>query len=239
MFCLMLIQQVFAQSWVGIKYTGGFPGRRVFSRGIEYCNGLNIERFSTNILGEDAGVHDWRFGFQADFIAGNGIKKDYQFPGITPATQTLQVTSFAVGAMLSTRYTFLKTSWHPYGEFSVGVRNFTSTLDIAKDTRDHIQYVSNQSYTSYCLGTGFMYDLTDDIKFDFGITYNIGKKVDLYDFNSVYANGGTLYATAVKSGTSSLQFEAGFVFNVRRQYNNRSIFRNLGTGNSLLELLLF
>lgn len=238
---ILLSHSLFAQSWIGYKYTGGIPTHRLFSRPAEYCNGFSIERFSSNILGEESEVHDWRFGGQFEFVFGNGISQKNLFPGFSNSEQELKLSRMMAGICISTRYTYTEKTVYPYAEFSVGLRDFSTYLDIPSTSSQTgiAEYKANQTNVNYCLAAGILVPISQTVKLDVGINFNQGQKAYLYDFNSVYVSGSELDASKVRVGTSSLQVEVGLIFNVIRNNNNWSIFRNLGTGNSLLELLLF
>lgn len=239
--CILLSQSIFAQSWIGYKYTGGIPTHRLFSRPAEYCNGFNIERFSSNILGEEEEVHDWRFGGQFELVFGNGIRQKNLFPSLSNSEQELKLSRMMAGISICSRYTYTDKNVYPYAEFSVGIRDFSTYLDIPSTTSQTgiSEYKANQSNVNYCLAAGVLVPISKSVKMDLGINFNQGQKAYLYDFNSVYVSGSELDASKVRVGTSSLQVEVGLIFKVIRNNNNWSIFRNLGTGNSLLELLLF
>ena len=241
---LLFVLPLNGQSWISFKYTGGVPMYKLFGRTPEYSNGCSFERYTTNLLGEDAEKHDWRLGLQGEFLIGNGISQKHFFPSLSPNLYDIKLSRSSIGGTAFLRYTNTEKSIHPYIEFGAGIRDFITELEIQADDPTSISnftrtYNTDQYYLNLVLGTGIMVPLTEDIKFEFGINYNIGKNAKLYDFNSVYANNNDLYVSQVNAGTSSLQFDVGFVFNFRRKNHDWSMFRNLGSGNSLLELLLF
>lgn len=232
------------QSWISLKYTGGVPMYKLFGRTPEYSNGCSFERYTPNLLGEDAEKHDWRLGLQGEVLIGNGISQKHFFPSLSPNLYDIKLSRSSIGGTAFLRYTNTEKSIHPYIEFGAGIRDCITELEIQADDPTAISnytrtYNTDQYYLNLVLGTGIMVPLTEDIKFEFGINYNIGKNAKLYDFNSVYASNNDLYVSQVNAGTSTLQFDVGFVFNFRRKNHDWSMFRNLGSGNSLLELLLF
>lgn len=241
---ILCVQQGYGQSWISLKYTGGVPMYKLFGRTPEYSNGFSFERYTPNLLGEDAEKHDWRLGLQGEVLIGNGIKQKHYFPSLSPSFYDIKLSRSSFGGTAFVRYTNTEKNINPYIEFGAGFRDFITELKIEADdpassssiTRT---YSTDQYNLNLILGTGIMVPLTEDIKFEFGINYNIGKNAKLYDFHSVYASNNDLYAGQVNAGTSTLQFDIGFVFNFRRKNHQWSMFRNLGSGNSLLELLLF
>jgi hypothetical protein len=241
---LLIVLPLNGQSWISLKYTGGVPMYKLFGRTPEYSNGCSFERYTQNLLGEDAEKHDWRLGLQGEVLIGNGISQKHFFPSLSPNLYDIKLSRSSIGGTAFVRYTNTEKSIHPYIEFGAGIRDFITDLEIQADDPTSIfsdtrTYNTDQYYLNLVLGSGIMVPLTEDIKFEFGINYNIGKNAKLYDFNSVYASNNDLYVSKVNAGTSSLQFDVGFVFNFRRKNHDWSMFRNLGSGNSLLELLLF
>ncbi len=241
---LLIVLPLNGQSWISLKYTGGFPMYKLFGRTPEYSNGFSFERYTPNLLGEDTEKHDWRLGLQGEVLIGNGISQKHLFPSLSPSLYNIKLSRSSIGATAFLRYTNTEKSIHPYVEFGAGIRDFITELEIQADDPTSISsftrtYSTDQYYLNLVIGSGIMVPLTEDIKFEFGINYNIGKNAKLYDFNSVYASNNALYVSQVNTGTSSLQLDVGFVFNFRRRNHDWSMFRNLGSGNSLLELLFF
>lgn len=237
-FCILLLLNVnslIGQSWIGFKYTGGIPTNRLFGNPPEYMNGFEAERYSINIFGKDADKHDLRFGCQMEVMEGMGIQKNIIFPTLSNNEQTLNLQRSVFGLSVNSRYTNIERNIQPYIDFAVGWRLFDTYLKTPELSGNGAfqTFRKTASYTNYCIGSGVTIPILESVKLDFGIKYNLGMKDNLYDFSSVYASGSNLMASEVKSGTSSIQFEIGLIFNYRRPEN--SYF--LGNKFSIFDLI--
>ena len=221
-----------AQSYIGVKYLGGTPTFRLFSRPFDYCAGFSFDRYTEDIMG-NTDDHCILLGAQFEGLFSGGIKQSIYLKGLPKPDQDMVLKRGAVGLSMALRYVYTRNELMPYGELTLGFRDFYSHIELSPGQYANPienRYESDDLNGVYGLGAGFLLQLFHEVKLDMSLNCKFGKRANLYDFNSVSIDQGNVILDHVKVSTSNLQFKVGLLIDVNRpllRFNGNNFFPNI------------